>query len=115
MADATPILWGPLFEGLVLVEGIYRSRAVAESDLRGLLRDGRVPWRGERRGGRESDLASGDRDVWRRESVDVDLQIVWKENRLTRSVRARTFPRAGERVFRPAPRQIHFCSDRNPT
>jgi hypothetical protein len=111
VADDKPILWRPLVEGLAHAEKYSGSRAVAESDLRGLLRDGALPWRGEPRG--VCPLPSGDPRVWGGKSEDVDRPIValaphWRENRLTRTL----YPgrlRSSAQNYRPAPRRYDFA------
>ena len=111
MADDKPIAWRPLVEGLAHAEKFLLSRLVAESDLPRLLRAGVLPWRGERRGGRESDLDSGDPRVWGGESEDVDRPVVylapkWEENLLLRILHpGRAVLRSGVRL---ASRKIFF-------
>jgi hypothetical protein len=109
VADDKPILWAPLVEGLGHAEKFSLSRLVAESDLPGLLRAGALPWRGERRGGLESDFESGDPRVWGGESEDADRPVAylapkWEENLLLRILHP---GRAILRV-RLAPRKIYF-------
>ena len=111
MADDKPIAWRPLVEGLAHAEKYSGSRLVAESDLRGLLRDGALPL-GRRTPRRASSACWRSKSFGAANPEDPDRPIValaphWRENRLTRTL----YPgrlRSSAQNYRPAPRRYDF-------